>query len=50
MRPLILVGGGGHCKSVIDACESVSFSIKGILLDTSENIGKDVILSYNWDR
>lgn len=44
MRPLILVGGGGHCKSVIDACESVGFSIKGIL-DTSENIGKNV-LSY----
>ncbi len=30
-RPLILVGGGGHCKSVIEAAESAEFEIKGIL-------------------
>lgn len=44
MRPLILVGGGGHCKSVIEACESSGFQIKGIL-DLPENIGRN-ILSY----
>lgn len=45
MRPLILVGGGGHCKSVIEVCESSGFEIKGIL-DISENVGKS-ILSYS---
>lgn len=39
MRPLILVGGGGHCKSVIEAAESAGFTIKGIL-DLPQNIGK----------
>ena len=28
MRPLILVGGGGHCKSVIEAAES-----KGLVIE-----------------
>jgi sugar O-acyltransferase (sialic acid O-acetyltransferase NeuD family) len=42
---LILVGGGGHCKSVIDAAESSGFRIKGIL-DIPANIGKKV-LNYN---
>lgn len=45
MRPLILLGGGGHCKSVIDACESAGYLIKGIL-DVSGNVGKK-ILSYS---
>lgn len=44
MRPLILVGGGGHCKSVIEAVESVNFSIKGIL-DLPQYVG-DKILGY----
>ena len=44
MRPLILVGGGGHCKSVIDAAESAGIQIKGIL-DTQEHVGEQV-LSY----
>jgi sugar O-acyltransferase (sialic acid O-acetyltransferase NeuD family) len=38
---LILVGGGGHCKSLIDAAESSGYNIIGIL-DTSENVGKSV--------
>lgn len=38
MRPLILVGGGGHCKSVIDAAESTGFIIKGIL-DLPQYVG-----------
>ena len=31
MKPLILVGGGGHCLSVIDAAESAGLVIAGIL-------------------
>ncbi len=37
-RPLILVGGGGHCKSVIEAAESVGMTIRGIL-DLPESVG-----------
>lgn len=37
-KPLILVGGGGHCKSVIDAAESSGHIIKGIL-DLPEQLG-----------
>lgn len=44
MKPIILIGGGGHCKSVIEAAESAGLQIKGVL-DTPDNIGKDV-LSY----
>lgn len=40
-RPLIFVGGGGHCKSVIEAAESVGFIIKGIL-DVPAQVGKAV--------
>lgn len=42
MRPLILVGGGGHCKSVIDAAESAGFVIKGIL-DLPEYVGTRIL-------
>lgn len=41
-KKLILVGGGGHCKSVIDVAESAGFNIIGIL-DVSENIGNKVL-------
>ena len=41
-RNLILVGGGGHCKSVIDVAESSGWTILGIL-DTAENVGKSVL-------
>lgn len=41
-RPLILVGGGGHCKSVIEAAESTGYSILGIL-DMPENVGKRIL-------
>ena len=56
-KNLILVGGGGHCKSVIDVAERAGYIIKGILdlpakvgstllgypvLDTDENIYKYV--------
>ena len=41
-KPLILVGGGGHCKSVIEAAESAGYNILGVL-DTPENVGKQVL-------
>lgn len=42
MKPLILVGGGGHCKSVIDVAESAGYTILGIL-DRLEEVGKKVL-------
>ena len=40
---ILLVGGGGHCKAVIDVIESTSkYKIIGII-DTIENIGKTVL-------
>ena len=42
MRSLILVGGGGHCKSVIEVAESAGYTILGIL-DRQEEVGKKVL-------
>lgn len=42
MKPLILVGGGGHCKSVIEAAESAGYKILGVL-DMPEEVGKEVL-------
>lgn len=42
MKYLILVGGGGHCKSVIEAAESAGYSILGVL-DMPENVGKYIL-------
>ena len=42
MKPLILVGGGGHCKSVIDVAESAGYNILGIL-DKQEFVGTAVL-------
>ena len=41
-NPLILLGGGGHCKSVIDVAESVDYTILGIL-DKPELVGNKVL-------
>lgn len=41
-KNLILVGGGGHCKSVIDVAESAGYNIVGIL-DMPEDVGKQVL-------
>ena len=41
-RSLILVGGGGHCKSVIEAAESQGYTIKGIL-DLPSELGKKIL-------
>lgn len=42
MKDLICIGGGGHCKSVIDVAESAGFRIKGIL-DIPELVGTTVL-------
>ena len=60
-KPLILVGGGGHCRSVIDAAQSAGLTVKGIL-DKSAPVGTEVLgvsviggddmiadLVYDWD-
>lgn len=41
-RKIILIGGGGHCKSVIEVAESAGYCIKGIL-DKPEKVGKEVL-------
>jgi len=41
-KPLVLVGGGGHCKSVIEAAESAGYSILGVL-DMPEDVGKTIL-------
>ena len=41
-KPLILLGGGGHCKSVIDVAESAGYTILGIL-DKPELLGTKVL-------
>lgn len=42
-KSIILVGGGGHCKAVIDIIESLDlFNIKGII-DKKENVGKKIL-------
>lgn len=41
-RPLILLGGGGHCKSVIEVAESAGYKILGVL-DKPEEVGKHVL-------
>lgn len=43
MQDIVLIGGGGHAKSVIDIIECENkFNIIGII-DTAENIGKNVL-------
>ena len=39
---IVLVGGGGHCKSVIDVAESAGYTILGIL-DMPEYVGSSVL-------
>ena len=41
-HPLILIGGGGHCKSVIEVAESAGYEIKGIL-GMPDEVGKEVL-------
>ena len=41
-KNLILIGGGGHCKSVIEVAESAGYIILGIL-DRPEEVGEKVL-------
>lgn len=41
-KNLILLGGGGHCKSVIEVAESAGYNILGVL-DKPEEVGKQVL-------
>lgn len=41
-KPLIFIGGGGHCKSVIEAAESQGREILGVL-DMPDYVGKDIL-------
>lgn len=43
-KDVILIGGGGHCKSVVDVLEQIGYNIVGIIDQPSE-LGKE-ILSY----
>ena len=45
-KALILIGGGGHCRSVIDVVERAGYNILGIL-DVPEAVGKEVLPGYN---
>lgn len=42
MKPLVLLGGGGHCKSVIEIAKSAGYQILGIL-DMPEYVGKEIL-------
>ncbi len=42
MKPLVLIGGGGHCKSVIDVAESAGYTILGVL-DQPERVGQEIL-------
>lgn len=42
MKNVLLVGGGGHCRSVIDVAECAGYTILGIL-DRPEEVGKSVL-------
>ena len=41
-KNIVLVGGGGHCKSVMDVAESAGYTILGIL-DKPELVGTSVL-------
>lgn len=42
MRPLVFIGGGGHCKSVMDIAEKCGYEILGVL-DIPEKLGEPVL-------
>lgn len=42
MKPLIFIGGGGHCKSVIEAAESAGYRILGVL-DLPDKVGRKIL-------
>ena len=44
-KNLILVGGGGHCRSLIDVAESAGYTVLGVL-DMPEDIGKEILSTH----
>lgn len=42
-RKLLLIGGGGHCKTVIEAIESTNHYNEIGIIDMKHNIGKSVL-------
>lgn len=42
MKPLVFVGGGGHCLSVIEAARSIGRQIRGII-DSGIPVGTEVL-------
>jgi len=44
-RKLLLIGGGGHCKSVLDSLSATDFFAVIGIVDIRENIGKFVLKS-----
>lgn len=42
MKDIIMVGGGGFCKSVIDVAEDAGYHILGVL-DLPEEVGKEIL-------
>lgn len=43
MSKLVLVGGGGHCKSVADVVKSQNRYDKVVILDKRQNVGKRLL-------
>lgn len=44
MKKLLLIGGGGHCKSVIDSLLSRNSDFERIgIIDVSEKVGEDIL-------
>ncbi len=43
-RQLIMVGGGGHCRSLIEVAESAGYAVLGVL-DLPENVGKEFLFT-----
>jgi len=43
MKKIILIGGGGHCKSVIDVIEQEGQFVIGGIVDKQELLGTDVL-------
>lgn len=41
-KPIIFIGGGGHCKSVLEAAISSGYDILGVL-DLPEEVGKEIL-------
>ena len=43
IRKLLLIGGGGHCKSIIESLQSHTFYDNISIIDRPANVGKKVL-------